>query len=87
MWLILRFSEVNCQGTIIQLDLFAGATGVEPVVAVLETAGLPLTDAPRLLYNYTKNIVLFYFNLNSLCSVVLRQRAQNLRKVREVLVL
>ena len=26
--------------------LLAGATGLEPVVPVLETGGLPLTDAP-----------------------------------------
>ena|GEM_PF-7032280 len=28
------------------LDLSAGAAGVEPAVTVLETVGLPLTDAP-----------------------------------------
>jgi hypothetical protein len=26
-----------------------GAAGIEPAVAVLETAGLPLTDAPKLI--------------------------------------
>lgn len=28
------------------IGLFAGVEGIEPPVAVLETAGLPLTDTP-----------------------------------------
>ncbi len=29
--------------------IFAGVVGIEPTVAVLETAGLPLTDTPNIL--------------------------------------
>ena len=31
------------------IGLFAGVEGIEPPVAVLETAGLPLTDTPKVL--------------------------------------
>ena len=33
---------------------WAGAEGIEPPVAVLETAGLPLTDAPKGTYKSKK---------------------------------
>ena len=38
---------LKCEQNQMIIGLFAGVEGIEPPVAVLETAGLPLTDTPR----------------------------------------
>ena len=53
-------------------ETLAGVEGVEPPVAVLETAGLPLTDTPN------KTIILYFSFSRSLCSVLFRQCLQYL---------
>ncbi len=55
----------------------AGVEGIEPPVAVLETAGLPLTDTPRFTFECTSNYILprlvlqFYFSMlhSAICCI------------------
>ena len=55
--------------TLQPLPEVAGAEGIEPPLAVLETAGLPLTDAPQLECSTSVYFI-------SRCSVCLRSRGE-----------
>ena len=55
----------------------AGAGGIEPPVTVLETVGLPLTDAPKT-RTPAKTAGLIYPYFISLCGVCFLQNLQNL---------
>ena len=44
----------------------SGAAGLEPAVTVLETVGLPLTDAPMSVFHLKEHLSLFYLFMRSM---------------------